>query len=327
MIHHMNALRTTHISIVVPVYNEASGLVHFHEELISTLQGAGLYDDSEIIYCDDGSDDDSHLILDALAQKDAHVKTIIFSRNFGKESALTAGITQSSGDAIITLDADGQHPVELIPSFVDLWKHGAKVVVGVREHSESKPFHKLQSKAFYALFNSISNQKLVPGSTDFRLIDRSVRSPFIQLAESNRITRGLIDWIGFKQHYIRFTPKKRLHGTASYSRVKQFRLAMDSIVSLSPRPLYFLGYLGAAVTGFAFILGVIVFVEQILLRDPLLWRFTGTAMLGILMLFFIGIVLISQGVLAVYISHIHTESKRRPLYVIDHVSSKGLKET
>lgn len=324
MLHHMAAQNRKTISVVVPVFNEANGLVHFHTELVSVLRGADLYEGSEIIYCDDGSSDDSRLILDALAKKDAHIKTIIFSRNFGKESALTAGITQASGDAIITLDADEQHPIELIPTFIDLWKNGAKVVVGVRDRSESGWLQKLESKVFYMLFNRISSQKLVPGSTDFRLIDSSVREPFLQLAESNRMTRALIDWLGFKQQFVRFTPNKRQAGAPTYGHGKLFRLAMDSVVSLSPRPLYLLGYLGTIVTAFAFILGICVLIEQVIFNDPLSWNFTGTAMLGILMLFFIGVVLISQGVLAVYISHIHTESKKRPLYIIDESQSKGL---
>jgi glycosyltransferase involved in cell wall biosynthesis len=327
MLHGMKSQKSTHLSIVVPIYNESRGLVQFHRALITVLQEANLYEDAEIIYCDDGSTDDSRLLLDAIASKDDHVKVIVFSRNFGKESALTAGITLATGDAIITIDADEQHPVELIPNFVDFWRNGAKIVVGVREKSESGRLQRFGSKSFYRLFNQISSQKLIPGSTDFRLIDKVVREPFIQLAESNRITRGLIDWLGFKQQYISFTPKKRQHGTATYSNGKLIRLAMDSIVSMSPKPLYFLGYLGASVTAIAFLLGLVVFVEQILFRDPLHWHFTGTAMLGILMLFFIGIVLISQGIIAIYISHIHVESKGRPLYIIDKDQSKGISNT
>jgi glycosyltransferase involved in cell wall biosynthesis len=264
MLHDMTEQSKTRLSIVVPVYNEASGLVHFHDALVTTLRDEDLYNNSEIIYCDDGSQDDSQLILDAIAKKDAHVKTIVFSRNFGKESALTAGITQASGDAILTIDADEQHPIELIPKFVDLWKNGAKVVVGVHQKSAGTRFKSIQSKLFYSFFNKISGQKLVPGSTDYRLIDKSVRGPFIQLAESNRMTRALIDWLGFKQQYVSFTPNKRQHGTASYGQAKLIRLAMDSVVSLSPRPLYFLGYLGIAVTGFEFVLGAVVLIELVI---------------------------------------------------------------
>ena len=312
------------LSIVVPVYNEADGLKHFHNSLKNVLRQADLLKKCEIIYCEDGSTDTSKQVLDEIAETDDIVKTIVFSRNFGKESALTAGIIQASGEAIITLDSDEQHPVELIPSFLDAWNKGAKVVIGVRKNANTNWLRRVESKLFYAIFNRLSSQKLMPGSTDFRLIDKSVQDVFLSLGESNRITRGLIDWLGFERTYIPFEPKERNVGNPNYNHRKLIQLAMNSLVSLSPRPLYLLGYLGMIITGVAFFLGVTVIVEQIILKDPLQLRFTGTAMLGVLILFFIGIVLISQGVIAIYISHIHTETKHRPLYVIDRANSKGI---
>lgn len=311
------------LSVVIPVYNEASGLKTFHESLVAVLRK--LTNASyEIIYCDDGSTDGSKDILQIIAADDNTVKTIVFSRNFGKESALSAGITQATGQAIITLDADGQHPVEFIPTFLDEWKAGARVVVGIRKSSKGSPLKRLESKLFYSFFNRLSSQKLIAGATDFRLIDTSVQTAFLSLGESNRITRGLIDWLGFAPTYIKFELNKRAQGKPGYSQRKLVQLAMNSIVSLSPRPLYILGYLGMIVTTLALLLGLTVIVEQVLLGDPLHLRITGTAMLGILLLFFVGILLISQGILAVYISHIHTESKRRPLYVIDYLHSKRI---
>lgn len=312
------------LSLVVPVYNEAEGLIHFHDSLVGMLRQADLLDMCEIIYCDDGSTDTSKEVLTEIASRDNYIKTIIFSRNFGKENALAAGIGQAKGQAIITLDSDEQHPVELIPSFIEAWRGGAKVVVGIRKTTHGNWFKRAESQLFYTLFNRLSGQKLIPGSTDFRLIDRSVQTAFLSLPESNRITRGLIDWLGFERAYIFFEPKERHVGTPNYSHRKLIELAMNSLVSLSPRPLFLLGYLGAVTTGLAFILGTVVIVERFIFNDPFGWRITGTAMLGILMIFFIGIILISQGVLAIYISHIHTESKRRPLYVIDWASSKGI---
>ena len=320
----MTDRNTPLLSLVVPVYNEAGGLKHFHRSLMSVLQQANLCKKCEIIYCDDGSTDASKLILDEIAATDDIVKTIIFSRNFGKEMALTAGIIQATGEAIITLDSDEQHPVELIPAFLDAWDGGAKVVVGIRKNTHTNWLKCAESWLFYNFFNYLSDQKLIPGSTDFRLIDRSVQTAFISLGESNRITRGLIDWLGFKRAYISFEPKSRNAGSPNYSHHKLIQLAMNSIVSLSPRPLYILGYVGMIITSVAFVLGAFVIIEQIMLQDPLQLRFTGTAMLGILTLFFIGIILISQGVIAIYISHIHTESKHRPLYIIDQSSSKGI---
>ncbi|NTW61540.1 glycosyltransferase family 2 protein [Candidatus Saccharibacteria bacterium] len=311
-------------SIVIPVYNEAGGLRHFHQSLKDVMSKAGLLNKCEIIYCEDGSIDSSKKVLDDIAKEDDSVKTIIFSRNFGKESALTAGIAQACGQAIITLDSDEQHPVELIPAFIDKWNKGAKVVIGIRKSTNANWLKRTESKMFYSIFNRLSKQKLIPGSTDFRLIDKSVQEAFLSLGESNRITRGLIDWLGFERSFISFEPKKRNMGSPNYNHSKLVQLAMNSLVSLSPRPLYILGYIGLIITGISFVLGAIIIIEQIVLGDPLHLRFTGTAMLGILILFFIGIVLTSQGVIAIYISHIHTETKRRPLYVIDKASSKGI---
>ncbi len=313
------------LSIIIPVYNEADGLKHFHRSLKNVLKKEDLSKNCEIIYCEDGSTDTSKQVLDEIARADDTVKIIAFSRNFGKENALTAGIIQATGEAIITLDGDEQHPVELIPEFFDAWRDGARVVIGVRKNAHANWFKRVESRLFYKFFNGLSDQKLMPGSTDFRLIDRSVKDAFILLGESNRITRGLIDWLGFERSYITFESKDRHAGSPNYNHGKLIQLAMNSLVSLSPRPLYALGYLGVAITGAMSILGAFIIVEQIILGDPLHLRFTGTAMLGILMLFFIGIVLVSQGIIAIYISHIHTETKRRPLYIIDYGSSKGIK--
>jgi glycosyltransferase involved in cell wall biosynthesis len=313
------------LSLVIPIYNEANGLIDFHSSLVAVLKSLHPQVSYEIIYCDDGSSDESAAVLSSIAGKDSDVKTISFSRNFGKESALSAGISQATGEAIITLDGDGQHPVELIPEFIAAWKNGAQVVIGIRKGAHGSALKRIESKLFYSFFNSLSTQKLVPQSTDFRLIDKAVQVEFLKLEESNRITRGLIDWLGFERAYIDFVPNDRVVGQPGYSQRKLIQLAMNSVVSLSPRPLYLLGYLGIILTVLALIVGIAVFIEQILLRDPLAWKFTGTAMLGILLLFFVGIILVSQGILAIYISHIHTESKHRPLYIIDRVRSKRIK--
>jgi glycosyltransferase involved in cell wall biosynthesis len=312
------------LSVVVPLHNEAAGLTAFHASLVTALQPFASY---EILYCDDGSTDETAQVVRDLAATNSNIKLLCFSRNFGKENALTAGLTHAAGEAIITIDGDGQHPVELIPEFVAAWQAGNQVVIGVRKTTkEQSSWKQWQSRLFYKVFNKLSEQKLIPGSTDFRLIDRQVQQAFLQLNESDRITRGLIDWLGFKRHLITFTPKRRQHGEAAYSQRKLMVLAVNSFVSLTRTPLYLFGYLGVIITIFSFVLGLAVFVEQLLLGDPLQWNFTGTAMLGILILFLVGIVLLSQGILSLYISLLHNQSKQRPLYVIDYQASAGIKK-
>ncbi len=314
------------ISIVVPLYNEQLGITSFHKSLVKTL--ITIPDITyEIIYCDDGSTDNTLEVITSLVKKEGFVRIISLSRNFGKEYALTAGIHNANGDAIVMIDGDGQHPVELLGSFIQTWKDGAQIVVGVRKSHTRLPLRvRFNSWLFYSLFNRITRQKLVPSSTDFRLINSDVRSAFLKLQESNRITRGLIDWLGFKPAYISFVANERQFGKPSYDTRQLIELAINSFISLSPRPLYIFGYVGIVISILSAILGCSVIIEQFLLHDPLYWHFSGTAMLGIVILFLVGIVLMSQGVLSLYVSHIHTQSKRRPLYIVDYKHSIGIDE-
>jgi glycosyltransferase involved in cell wall biosynthesis len=312
------------LSVVVPVHNESSGLVQFHKSLVGIVRGCAK-DSYEILYCDDGSTDDTSKLVKDFHVGDPRVKLIKLSRNFGKENALSAGIAEAGGQAVLMLDGDGQHPVELIPKFIDAWRAGAQVVIGVRTGNNDEGwFKRLGSRLFYKVFNRLTTQKLLPGSTDFRLIDASVRQAFLALTETDRITRGLIDWLGFQREFIYFQANARQQDSASYSRRKLMKLAANSFTSLTPTPLYVFGFLGVAITLVALVLGASVFVEQLLLGDPWHWKFTGTAMLSILLLFLIGIVLMSQGILSLYISHLHSQSKQRPLYIIDYDGSADI---
>lgn len=318
----MDKSSPTLLSLIIPAYNEADGLPDFHASLLHILNDLDM--PHEVLYVDDGSTDTTARIVEAWHTDDKSIKLVKLSRNFGKEAAMTAGISSAKGDAIMLLDADGQHPVQLIPQFVKAWQAGAQVVIGVRQDSEGiDSFKRLGSKYFYQLFNRMSQQPLIPGSTDFRLISREVADALLSLPENDRITRGLIDWLGFKREFIRFTAPPRLHGAATYNRRKLMQLATNSFVSLTSAPIYLFGYIGIFITIVSFIVGFLVFIEQLVLDDPLYWNFTGTAMLGILLIFLVGVVLLSQGILALYISHIHTQSKGRPLYVIDFHHSHG----
>jgi glycosyltransferase involved in cell wall biosynthesis len=314
------------LSVVVPLYNESAVLPAFHKSLLESIEKAA-GESYEILYCDDGSTDNTDKLVQQWHKHNSKIKLIKLSRNFGKENALSAGIAEAAGQAVIMIDGDGQHPAELIPDFVDAWKQGAQVVVGVRRGGGRGNWSKRSSsRLFYKLFNGLTGQKLLPGSTDFRLIDRAVQQAFVTLGESERITRGLIDWLGFRRQLIYFEQNARADGSPSYSRSQLMRLAANSFVSLSPKPLYLFGYLGMLITLGSFLLGAAVLVEQLLLGDPWNWNFTGTAMLGILTLFLVGIVLLSQGILSLYISHIHSQSKGRPLYVIDYRGSSGIED-
>lgn len=317
------------VSIVVPVYNEKEVIADFlTKELLPVVKKIDDYK-KEVLLVNDGSSDGTLKIIQNFASKKKYIKVISLSRNFGKEAALSAGIKYAEGDAVITMDADGQQPPKLIPRFLKKWENGAEVVTGVRDRfSKHGLIPKLGSKLFYKLLRMMGNKTTVPGSTDYRLMDRVVVDEFNKLSEHNRITRGLIDWLGFKQEYINYTYGVRMAGKPSYSLKKLFNLAIDSFVSMSTTPLVIFGYIGVIITVFSFILGMFIIIQQYILGDPLNLRWNGAVQLSVFVTFLVGLVLISQAIMALYISHIHAESKGRPLYIVDKKNSKNLeKET
>ena len=236
------------LSVVIPVYNEAKGFLKFYENmLLPELKKLKL--SYEIILVNDGSSDGTLKVLQKLADEDKKVKVLSFSRNFGKEVALTAGLRIASGDAVLTMDADGQQPPKLIPEFIEKWENGAEVVTGVRGKFEKHGLvAKIGSKLFYWILRRLGAKDTVPGSTDFRLMDRVVVDEFNRLTEHGRITRGLVDWMGFKKVYIDYVYGNRLAGKPSYNFKKLFKLAIDSFVSMTTTPLVIFGWFGALIT-------------------------------------------------------------------------------
>ena len=313
------------ISVVIPVYNEEKGFKKFYSELLEPELKKLKYN-YEVILVDDGSRDKTLEIAQAMAEKDAHIKVVAFSRNFGKEVALTAGIREAVGDAILTIDADGQQPPKLIPEFIEKWEQGGEIVIGVRGKYEKHGFiAKLGSKLFYKMLKGMGVKDTVPGSTDFRVIDRAVADEYNKLTEHGRITRGLMDWMGFKKVYIDYIYGNRLAGKPSYNFGKLFNLAIDSFISLSTTPLMVFGWIGVFITFASLILGIFVGIEEFILGDPIGLKWTGTTCVSIFITFLVGLVLISQAITALYISHIHAEAQGRPLYIIDRKNSRNLK--
>jgi glycosyltransferase involved in cell wall biosynthesis len=276
----------------------------------------------EIIFVNDGSTDRSSAIIADIVKSDTSVRELRLTRNFGKEVATTAGIHAASGDAIIMLDADGQHPVDRIPEFVQRWQAGAQVVVGRRTNRRASTLKRLGSKLFYGAFRRMTGITIDPDTSDFRLIDKQVQAAFNKMTERNRITRGLIDWLGYERTYVEYQENQRMAGTSPYSFRKLFKLAIDSAISLSISPLYLTAYIGAIVLPLATLLGIGM-IANYLLSDPLHVHATGGAYLMVLILFLVGILLVSQGIIGLYLSHIHTETQNRPLYIVDNHPAEG----
>jgi polyisoprenyl-phosphate glycosyltransferase len=309
------------ISIVVPIYNEERNIVPLYSEIKKQLKKLRGYD-FEVLLVDDGSSDGSLSKIKKLQAKDERVHCIEFVRNFGKETATTAGINMASGAAVITVDADLQHPIELLPRFIEHWELGAEVVVGVRnQNSRDSLFRRWRSQLFYKLLNRIAETTVVPRSTDFQLLDRVVVDEFNRFTERGRITRGLVSWLGFPTTYVYFDVNDRIHGAPTYSTAKLIRLAMNSITSLSLFPLKIAGYLGIVISVVSGALGIFMLIDRVVLNDPQGYAFSGPAILAVIILFLVGILLSCLGLIALYIGNIHSEVTNRPLYVVRRTST------
>ncbi len=305
------------ISIIIPAHNEEKNIPLVCGRIFETWKKLELKYNCEIIFVNDGSADKSAAVLEKLSQENNRIKYLEFSRNFGKELAISAGIFYAKGEAMLIIDADLQHPPELIPQFVEKWEKGAEIVIGIRHKNKGEGLiKKFGSKLFYKIMNSIGETKILPQETDYRLLDKKVAAEFNRFTERNRIARGLIDWLGFKKDYIYFDAGERINGQAQYDNSKLFRLALASFVSQSLFPLKFAGYLGVFITFFAGLLGLFIFVERYILNDPWSINFSGPAILAVIILFLIGIVLSCLGLIALYIASIHAEVINRPMFVI-----------
>ena len=303
------------ISVIIPIFNEENNINPIYLEIKKIFRHQSY--DYELIFVDDGSKDKSSEIIKMLSSADSNIRLIEFSRNFGKEMATSAGLHESRGSAAIIIDADLQHPPRLIPEFIEKWKAGAEMVIGVRiKNPGAGLFKKFSSKIFYFIMRFISEGTSLPNSTDFRLVDRVVIDEFNRFTEHNRMTRGLLDWLGFKKDYIHFVCDKRKNGKPTYDSVKLFHLALYSFVNNSLFPLKFAGYLGIVIIFTSGPLGLFIFVNKHLLNDPLNLFFSGPTILVVINLFLIGIVLSCLGLIALYIGNIQNEVVNRPMYVI-----------
>jgi dolichol-phosphate mannosyltransferase len=312
------------ISIIVPVYNEAPNIPVLHDEIVRHI--TGLPYDFEFVFVDDGSKDNSSNAVQKLAKnEDRNIRLIELSRNFGKEAAVSAGLHAARGDAAIILDADLQHPPKIIRKFITKWKKGAEVVVGVKRYGKSEFWVKrYASDMFYKMLGPISETEITPHAADYRLLDRRVIDAFGRMPERNRMTRGLIDWLGFRRDYVHFDVAPRKHGTRSYSFRKLTHLAMQSFTSYSLVPLKLSSYLGNFILIMSALIGIYLGVEKFILGDPMHMQVSNTSLLALLIIFLVGVVLECIGMLAMYIAHIHAEVTNRPLYVIrsEHASDR-----
>lgn len=304
------------ISIIVPVYNEEGNIIPFFDCITEVTNKIPNYK-FEYLFINDGSTDKTLDIINELSVKNNLVKIIDFSRNFGKEAATSAGLKESSGDGVIMIDADLDQPPNLIPEFIKKWEEGFEVVMGLKKKSPEKQILKtFGSKVFYWIMNGISNTPNMSRSTDFTFLDRKVVNSFNEISERNRITRGIILWLGYKQTFIDFNGNARFSGKSNYSYLKLIKLALNSFISHSLFPLKIAGYLGLIITIISGFIGLFSFIGQYYFRDLMPVYLSGSAFLALFITFLVGIILICLGFIALYIGSIHDEVSGRPLYVI-----------
>ena len=310
------------ISVVIPVYNEEACLNALFEQL-SSLEQPG-QDRYEFIFVDDGSTDGSREIIQDLANRNENVKQILFSRNFGHEAAVTAGLDYASGDAVVIIDADLQDPPELIPEMIDKWRKGYQIVYAQRRSRKGERISKrLSAWLFYRIIQWLSPIYIPADTGDFRLVDRRVVREFRRCREQNRFVRGLISWTGFKQAPVLFDRRPRYGGRTKYDFFRLLLLAVDVVVGFSNVPLRIGMFLGFLTCTFSFLVALWIVFNKLVFDIPI----EGYALLATGVFFLGGAQLLIIGLLGEYIGRIYRQVQGRPLYVVADKSENLEDET
>jgi polyisoprenyl-phosphate glycosyltransferase len=299
------------LSLVVPMFNESAGVDALFARLGQVM--AELDATYEIICIDDGSSDDTVARLIDHHRRDAKIKVVELSRNFGKELALTAGLQHARGQAVVMIDADLQHPPELIGDMLAKWREGYEMVIAVRRSRESESaFKRWAARSFYDVFGRVSDVRLPQGAGDFRLLDRKVVDVLNDMPEHTRFMKGLYAWVGFRQTVLPFDVADRAHGETKFNLFRLWRLGIDGITSFTSLPLKVWTFIGMLVAVFALLYGILFIVKTVILGIDV----PGYPSLIVAITFFSGVQLISLGVIGEYLSRVFSEVKNRPRYVV-----------
>lgn len=297
-------------SVIVPCYNEEEVIRETHRRLSRVMKEMG--EAYEILYVDDGSRDGTARLLREIAAGDESVRVLLFARNAGHQSAVTAGLDYAAGDAIVIIDADLQDPPEIIPLMAEKWRAGAKVVFGQRKKREGETaFKKITASVYYRLLSWLTGGMVPRDTGDFRLVDRQAADVIRSMPEHNRFLRGMFAWVGFQQEAVLYDRDKRFAGKTEYTLKKMLKLAADGIFSFSMKPLQFIAYLGL---GFLGVSGLMLL--QLLLLELIFGVPGGLWWMAMLLLLCTGCVLSALGIVGEYIARIYDESRGRPLYIM-----------
>jgi glycosyltransferase involved in cell wall biosynthesis len=298
-------------SVVVPLYNEELVIYESYKRLKGVMDS--VKENYEIIFINDGSRDATRDIVEKICGNDEKIKLINFSRNFGHQCAITAGMDLALGDSIVVIDADLQDPPEVIPQMIEKWKEGYEVVYAKRIKREGETFlKKFTAKTFYRLLKSMTSIDIPVDTGDFRLIDRKVCDALTSLPERNRYVRGLVSWVGYKQTFVEMERQERFAGESKYPLKKMMKLAFDGITSFSYKPLVISSYFGS-LTFFAGLISLVAVVIENTVNHTSILNFGLVIAINLLMF---GLIFISIGIMGQYIGRIFDESKARPNYII-----------
>ena len=302
------------LSIVIPMYYEEEVAQECYNRITTVCKSIENYE-YEIIFVNDGSKDKTLEILEKIANNDKSAKVISFSRNFGHQCAVTAGLKYVSGDAIVIIDSDLQDPPELIPEMLKLWEQSNEVIYGKRKKREGESrFKLLTASMFYKTLNALSDVEIPKNTGDFRLVDRKVVDVINSLPEHNKFLRGLFSWVGYKQYAFEYERKERFAGKTKYPLKKMLKLAADGIISFSTKPLKLLGGLGILSIFISFIILVYAVLSFLFSWNNIT---AGWTSIMVAITFFAGVQLLSIWMISEYIGRIYDETKQRPQYIID----------
>ncbi len=302
------------ISLVVPVFNEEDAVPIFHQA-IKTNQELAEYD-MEIIFVNDGSTDATAQVVKKILLDESNIKLINFSRNFGKEPALFAGLQHAQGDVVIPIDVDLQDPIEVIPRLIEKYLDGAEVVLAKRVDRISDSWMKRRTaEAFYWVHNKISKPKIESNVGDFRLMSRKVVDEIIKLEETQLFMKGILSWVGFKTEIVEYTREKRVIGDTKFNAWKLWNLAVEGITSFSTVPLKIWTYIGLLISLCSFLYAIAIIIDKLLFGNSV----SGYSSIMVSLLFLGGVQLIGIGVLGEYVGRIYMESKKRPRYIVSEI--------
>lgn len=303
------------LSIIVPCYNESGVLADFHSEMQEQMRQLDCKYDYEIIYVNDGSTDGTQDMIENFTADSSlagRIKYLCFSRNFGKESAMLAGLEYAKGDCAVIIDADMQHPPELIHQMLEKYEEGYDQVVAKRDRSGDSFKGRFCARTYYKFVNKMIDVKLTDGAGDFRLLSRAAVSAVLSMKEANRFSKGLFSWVGFDQTYIEYSNRQRKEGSSKWSFKKLLKYAVDGIVSFNIQPLRLCVYLGGALLVLSMAYLIYLFVNIMMNGIDVPGYFTTIALISIIG----GVQLISLGIIGEYVGRIYAEVKNRPAYIV-----------